>query len=100
MVNLLACGLSTATNSTPESISVAINARFRESRSLGGEAETGFSLPICADAEISDELAVMGWHYALSSRSVMTLYQRLDNLQQQIGFILWISLSAAADRGD
>jgi CheY-like chemotaxis protein len=29
---------------------------------LGGEAETGFSLPICADAEISDELAVMGLH--------------------------------------
>jgi hypothetical protein len=33
MVNLLACGLSTAMNSTPESINVAMNARLRERRS-------------------------------------------------------------------
>ena len=32
MVSLLACGLSTATNSTPESMRVATKARFRESR--------------------------------------------------------------------
>ncbi len=33
MVSLLACGLSTATNSTPDSMRVATKARFRESRS-------------------------------------------------------------------
>jgi hypothetical protein len=33
IVSLLACGLSTAMNSTPESIRVATKARFRESRS-------------------------------------------------------------------
>jgi hypothetical protein len=33
MVSLLAWGLSTATNSTPESIRVATKARFRERRS-------------------------------------------------------------------
>ncbi len=33
MVNLLACGLSTAINSTPESISVAMKAKFRDRRS-------------------------------------------------------------------
>src|SRR6202035_2856953 len=33
MVSLLACGLSTATNSTPDSIRVATKARFRDSRS-------------------------------------------------------------------
>jgi hypothetical protein len=31
---------------------------------LRGEAEAGFALPICADAEISDELTVMRWHCA------------------------------------
>ena len=33
MVSLLANGMSAATNSTPDSINVAINARFRDSRS-------------------------------------------------------------------
>jgi hypothetical protein len=33
LVNLFACGLSTAMNSTPESMSVAINAKFRDKRS-------------------------------------------------------------------
>src|SRR5262249_30578730 len=32
-VSLLACGLSTATNSTPDSMSAAIKARFRDNRS-------------------------------------------------------------------
>src|ERR1700730_6464221 len=116
-VSLLACRLSTAMNSTPESIRVAMNAKLRDSRSsfamtslafsflqarrafsnsgrslrlplstsvnsstsahrpaiqvshdrfaLRGEAEGGFALPICADAEISDELAVMRWHSAV-----------------------------------
>jgi hypothetical protein len=32
-VNLLACGLSTAMNSTPESINAAMNARLRDNRS-------------------------------------------------------------------
>jgi hypothetical protein len=30
--------------------------RGKDDRALRGEAEAGFSLPICADAEISDEL--------------------------------------------
>jgi hypothetical protein len=33
MANLLACGLSTAMNSTPESINVAMKARLRNRRS-------------------------------------------------------------------
>ena len=33
IVNLLACGLSTAMNSTPESMSVAMNAKLRDRRS-------------------------------------------------------------------
>jgi hypothetical protein len=45
---------------------------------LGGEAEVGFALPICADPEISDELAVMGWNLRPSSRGVRT---RLETLQ-------------------
>src|SRR6266481_3121965 len=64
----LSISVNSSTSARPAAIKVAHD-RF----ALGGESETGFSLPIGADAEISDELAVMGWHYALSSRSVMAL---------------------------
>jgi hypothetical protein len=43
-VSLFACGLSTATNSTPESMSVAMNARLRDEI---------FAILLCSDQPIS-----------------------------------------------
>ena len=65
-MSLLACGLSTATNSIPASISVAMNARLRASRSQLGDNELG--LVLLTGRERSSELRAIRVLAALDSR--------------------------------
>src|SRR5262249_37565586 len=71
IVSLLACGLSTATNSTPESIRVAMNARFRDRRS-------SFAITSLARCFLHAVKAAASWGRSLRLLTTMAVEALLD----------------------